>query len=150
MSDLWQDLRYAVRTLRKQPAFAAAAVLTLALGIGVNGAMFALVDRTLLKPLPFANPDRLVKLWEYTETDPRDGVSPNNLIDWNSRTRTFEALAGFVSGVGGMVMSGKDGIAETVPRQWVTAGIFDALGVRPVAGRTFLPADDEVLEPFDQ
>ena len=142
LSDLWQDLRYAIRTLRKQPAFAAAAVLTLALGIGVNGAMFALVDATLLKPLPFENPDRLVKLWERTETDPRGGVAPNNLIDWNGRTRTFEAIAGFVSGVGGMVMSGRDGIAETVPRQWVTSGIFDALGVRPVAGRTFLPSDD--------
>jgi putative ABC transport system permease protein len=141
-SDLRQDLRYAVRTLRKQPGFAAAAVLTLALGIGVNGAMFALVDATLLKPLPLRDPDRLVKLWERTETDPHDGVSPLNLIDWSSRTRSFEAIGGFVSGVGGMVMSGKDGIAETVPRQWVTAGIFDALGVRPIAGRTFLPSDD--------
>ena len=145
LSDLWQDLRYAARTLRKQPAFAAAAVLTLALGIGVNGAMFALVDASLLRPLPFPNPDRLIKLWERTETDPRDGVSPVNLIDWNSRTRTFETLAGFVPNVGGMVMNGKDGLAETVPRQWVTSGIFDALGVKAVAGRTFLASDDRQL-----
>jgi putative ABC transport system permease protein len=143
LRDLWQDLRYAVRALRKQPGFAAAAVLTLALGIGVNGAMFALVDATLLKPLPFENPDRLVKLWERTESDPRDGVSPLNMIDWKARSRTFDAIGGFLSGVGGMVMNGKDGIAETVPRQWVTAGIFDALGVRPLAGRTFLPSDDQ-------
>jgi putative ABC transport system permease protein len=140
--DLWQDLRYALRTFRKQPAFSAAAVLTLALGMGANSAMFALVDATLLRPLPFPDADRLVKLWERTESDPRDGVAPPNLIDWNARSRSFDVIAGYVSGVGGMVMNGKDGIAETVPRQWVTAGIFDALGVNPIAGRTFLVSDD--------
>ncbi|MGH9175743.1 MAG: ABC transporter permease, partial [Vicinamibacterales bacterium] len=64
------------------------------------------------------------------------------LLDWNERNRTFERMAAFVPGVGGMVMSGADGTAETVPRQWVTAGLFDVLGVRPIAGRTFLPTDD--------
>ena len=73
----------------------------------------------------------------------RDRVSRPNMTDWQERTRSFAAIGGFIRGVGGMVMSGKDGIAETVPRQWVTAGIFDALGVRPIAGRTFLPSDDQ-------
>jgi putative ABC transport system permease protein len=142
LGDLWQDLRYAARMLRKQPGFAAAAVLTLALGIGANSAIFALVDATLLRPLPFPDPERLVMVWERTHTLLRGRVAPLNLVDWNERNRTFAVIAGFVPNVGGMVMSGTDGTAETVPRQWVTAGFFDALGVRPIAGRTFFPSDD--------
>jgi len=142
LGDLWQDLRYAVRMLRKHPGFTAAAVLTLALGIGANSAMFALADATLLRPLPFPDPERLVMVWERSETSLRGQVSPLDLVDWNERNRSFDRIAGFVPNVGGMVMSGADGTAESVPRQWVTAGIFDALGVTAIAGRTFLPSDD--------
>jgi putative ABC transport system permease protein len=142
LSDLWHDLRYAARTLRKQSGFAAVAVLTLALGIGANSAMFALVDATLLRPLPFREPDRLVMAWERSSTSLRGRVAPLNLLDWNEQNRTFDLMAGFIPGVGGMVMSGADGTAETVPRQWVTDGIFDVLGVRAIVGRTFLPSDD--------
>ena len=142
LGDLWQDLRYATRMLRKQSGFAAAAVLTLALGIGANSAIFALVDATLLRPLPFPDPDRLVMLWESTPTSARGRVAPLNLSDWTNQNRTFEAMGGFVPNVGGMVMNGRDGSAETVPRQWVTSGIFSALGVRPIVGRTFVRADD--------
>ena len=140
--DLLQDLRYAARVLRKQPAFAAAAILTLALGIGANSAMFAMVDATLLRPLPFPQPDRLVKVWERSSTSERGRVSPLNLLDWNARNRSFEVIAAYLPNVGGMVMTGADGTAQTVSRQWVTSGIFDALGVAPVVGRTFLPSDD--------
>ncbi|MGH9348774.1 MAG: ABC transporter permease [Vicinamibacterales bacterium] len=140
--DLRQDLRYAARMLRQQPGFAAAAVLTLGLGIGANSAIFALVDATVLRPLPFPDPERLVMIWERTGTSRRGGVAPLNLRDWNEQNRTFDLMAAFVPSVGGMVMGGADGTAETVPRQWVTAGLFDALGVRPIAGRTFLPSDD--------
>ena len=69
-------------------------------------------------------------------------MAPLNLLDWNERNRTFELMAGFIPGVGGMVMNGADGTAETVSRQWVTAGFFDVLGVKAIAGRTFLPSDD--------
>jgi putative ABC transport system permease protein len=141
--DLWQDLRYAVRMLQKQGGFTAAAILTLALGIGANSAIFALVDATLLRPLSFPDPDRLVMLWERTATSPRGRVSAANLTDWTDQSRTFVAMGGYVPNVGGMVMSGKDGTAETVPRQWVTAGIFAALGVQPLVGRIFLPSDDQ-------
>jgi putative ABC transport system permease protein len=142
LADIWQDLRYAARTLRRQRGFTAAAVLTLALGIGANGAIFALVDATLLRPLPFPEPDRLAMLWERTDAAPRGNVSPLNLTDWTDRSRTFETIGGFVPNVGGMVMAGADGNAETVPRQWVTAGIFEALGVPAIAGRTFQASDD--------
>jgi putative ABC transport system permease protein len=142
LRDLWHDLRHAGRVLRKQPGFATAAVVTLALGIGANSAMFALVDATLLNPLPFPNPERLVKLWERTDATARSPVSPLNLLDWQQRSRSFEIVAGYIPNVASMVMAGADGTAETVSRQWVTSGIFDALGITPVAGRTFLPTDD--------
>src|SRR5688572_11491690 len=137
-----QDLVFASRQLRKSPSFTLVATLTLALGIGANSAIFALVDATLLRPLPFGDPERLVAIWEKTATNPRSYVSPLNLVDWNTRSRSFEKIAGFTPNVGGMVMAGADGNAETVSRQWVTSGIFDVLGVKPVAGRTF-SADDE-------
>jgi putative ABC transport system permease protein len=141
--ELWQDVRYAARALRTQPGFAAVAILTLALGIGANSAIFALVDATLLRPLPFfGNPDRLVMLSERSATSARGAVSPLNMTDWNERNRTFDVIAGYVPSVGGMVMTGADGLADNVSRQWVTAGFFDALGIRPIIGRTFLPEDD--------
>ena len=98
--DLWQDLRYALRMLRTERAFAAAAILTLALGIGVNSAIFALVDTTLLRPLPFPNADRLVLLLEGSRTSRRGGVAPANLADWNERSRSFETMGGFRGNVG--------------------------------------------------
>jgi putative ABC transport system permease protein len=107
LRDLWQDLRYAARMLRKERGFAAAAILTLALGIGANGAIFALVDATLLRPLPFPDSERLVMVWERTERSLRERVAPLNLVDWNQQNRTFDVIAGFVPNVGGMVMSGR-------------------------------------------
>jgi len=140
--DLVQDVGYALGTLGRQPAFVAAAVLTLALGIGANSAIFALVDATLLRPLPLPDPERVVLMSERTAASDRERVAPNNLLDWAERSRSFEVIGGFLPGVGGMVMAGADGMAETVGRQWVTAGALDALGVRPVAGRLFLQDDD--------
>jgi putative ABC transport system permease protein len=140
---LRDDLRLAIRQLRSAPGFTLVAALTLALGIGANSAIFALVDAVLLRPLPVPNPDRLVMIWEQSSATPRSRVSPLNLLDWNARNRTFDAIGGFVPNVGGMVMNGADGAAETVPRQWTPAGFFDALGVKPIVGRTFLPADND-------
>lgn len=136
------DVTFALRQLKASPAFTAVAAITLALGIGANSAIFALVDATLLRPLPFPEPDRLVAVHE-TSGDTRDFASPLNLRDWADRSRTLEGAAGFTPGVGGMVMAGADGSAESVARQWVTSGIFDVLGVKAVAGRTFLASDDE-------
>jgi putative ABC transport system permease protein len=141
LGDLTQDLRYAARMLRRQPAFTFAAVFTLALGIGANSAMFALVDATLLRPLPLPDPDRLVVLWEKTDTSGREFVSPPNMRDWRDRTQSLDAVGGFRPTVASMVLSG-GALAEDVPRHWVTSGFFDALGVKPVAGRFFRRSDD--------
>ena len=142
LDELRNDLKFAVRQLKGAPAFTLVATLTLALGIGANSAIFALVDATLLRPLPFGEPDRLVSVWETTSAIPHSYGSPLNMADWQTRSRTIEKTAGFTPSVGGMVMAGADGNAETVSRQWVTSGIFDVLGVTPIAGRTF-SADDE-------
>ena len=142
LDELRDDLKFALRQLKHSPGFTLVATLTLALGIGANSAIFALVDATLLRPLPYREPDRLVAVWESTAKNPKGYVSPLNMIDWNTRSRTFEKFAGFAPGVGGMVMAGADGNAETVSRQWVTAGIFDVLGVTPIAGRTFTAEDE--------
>jgi putative ABC transport system permease protein len=141
LADFWQDLALAARMLRKQAALTLTVVLTLAIGVGANGALFALVDRVLLRDLPLPDPDRLVTIWERTETTPESRVSPLNLVDWMQRSQSFDAIGAFIPNTGSMVMSGPNG-AEAVPRQWVTTGIFDALGIAPLVGRTFSAVDE--------
>src|SRR6476646_3870139 len=108
LEELRDDLKFAFRQLKAAPSFTLVATLTLALGIGANSAIFALVDATLLRPLPYANPDRLVALWENGATIERSYVSPLNMLDWASRGQSFEKIAGFTPSVGGMVMAGAD------------------------------------------
>jgi len=141
--DFRSDASFALRQLRGAPAFTLIAALTLALGIGANGAIFALVDAALLRPLALASPDRLVEVWERDPSSARTPTAPANVADWRERTQTFEAFGGYIGGVGAMVMSGVGNLAESVPRQWVTSGFFDVLGVPAIAGRTFKPADDD-------
>ena len=142
LEELADDLKFAFRQLKSSPAFTLVATVTLALGIGANSAIFALVDATLLRPLPYGEPDRLVSIWERSATIERGYASPLNMLDWNARSHTFAKIAGFTPAVGGMVMAGADGNAETVSRQWVSAEIFDVLGVKPIAGRTFTVEED--------
>jgi putative ABC transport system permease protein len=128
--------------LRRSPGFTVVAAITLALGIGANGAIFALVDATLLRPLAFHDPDRLVMIWTKTNTSDRRAVSPIDMLDLNERARTFEVIAGFSPGVGGMVYSAPGGNAEDISRQWVTTRFFDVLAVTPLHGRTFATSDE--------
>ena len=137
------DVTYALRQLRRAPGFTLVAALTLALGIGANGAIFSLVDAALLQPLPFHHPDRLVMLWTRTPDTPRRAVSPLDMADWHSRTRSFDAIGGYVPSVGGMVIAGADGSAETISRQWVSARFFEVLGVQAIVGRTFQQSDND-------
>ena len=89
LEELLIDLRLAVRQLVGARGFTLVATLTLALGIGVNSAIFSLADAALMRPLPFADAERLVMLWERTPTAPKTGVSPLNMRDWNLQSRSF-------------------------------------------------------------
>src|SRR5919197_527968 len=95
METLFQDLRYGFRMLLKSPGFTAVAVLTLALGIGANTAIFTLVDAVLLRPLPFHDPDRLVMIWESAPEIgfPQNTVAPANFADWKAQSQVFEDMA---------------------------------------------------------
>src|SRR5580704_804939 len=96
MGKLAQDIRYALRTLARAPAFTGVAVLTLALGIGANTAMFSLVHAVILKPLPFRDPSRLIAAWDtYLPQFPKIGVSPAELELWQQQTDIFEDTAWF-------------------------------------------------------
>jgi putative ABC transport system permease protein len=145
--DLARDVGYAVRSLRRSPAFAAVAVLTLGLGIGVNTAMFSVLYGTCLAPLPYAEPDRLVDVSMMQTTGRRfdAGTSLPNLRDWTAQARSFEALAAhrlqfFVNLTG-------HGEAEEVHAWRLSAGLLRTLGVRPVVGRWFVPEEDVASGP---
>jgi putative ABC transport system permease protein len=143
VDDFRTDLVFALRQLRASPAFALVAVVTLALGIGANSAMFALADATLLRPLPYADPDRLVMIWERSPTRPYVSASPLALLDWQTQSASFDALAGIGIGIGsGPIVTAPDGSMESAERQQVTSGFFAVLGVIPIAGRTFQASDE--------
>src|SRR5688572_19332854 len=97
METLWQDVRYGVRTLAKSPGFTLVAVLTLALGIGANSAIFSFVNAVLLRPLPYPEPDRLVLLTEWSEQVPNMSFSVANFEDVRDQNRVFESLVAFRS-----------------------------------------------------
>src|SRR4029453_10190852 len=140
IEELWGDVAYALRQLKASPGFTAVAVVTLALGIGANSAMFALADATLLKPLPFPEPDRLVMLSEPRAGGARSRVNPLDFEDWEARVRAFTGVAAVIASPSSI--SGDDGVAEEIPAQAVSARFFDVLGVRPIAGRTFVEAGE--------
>jgi putative ABC transport system permease protein len=144
LQEFRDDVRFAFRQLRRAPGFTAIATMTLALGIGANSAIFALVDATLLRPVPFAHPDRLVAVWERFNQFSRAVVAPLNFDDWEARNRSFEVMAAFFGFP--RRMTARDGTAEQLPGQQVTPRFFDVLGVTPIVGRTFRPSD-EALPP---
>jgi putative ABC transport system permease protein len=138
---LWQDLGYAARTLVKKPGFSAIAVLTLALGIGANTAIFSVVNAVLLRPLPFAEPEALIALGQ---NDPRSRVrlsqfSFRNFADLRDQARSFERLAAYYNT--NLTLTGQHE-AVRLRGTVVTADLFPLLRVAPVLGRTFLPEDD--------
>ena len=140
LEDVKDDVIVALRQLKASRAFTAIAVLTLALGIGANGAMFAVADATLLRPLPFPDADRLVMVSELRPNGLRGTANPLDFVDWTERARTFDAMAGAMSGQASI--TGGDGIAQPLATQAVTSRFFDVLGVKPIVGRTFQPSDE--------
>ena len=144
---IWQDLKYAARFLRKRPGFTLVAVLSLAVGIGANAAIFGAVRAVLLRPLPFPEPDRLVTLatTSLEKPDSRRGASaPPDFVDWRRDVDAFEALAALSADA--TALTG-DGPAEQVPSAVVTGDFFAVLGVAPLYGRTITPDDDPVGTP---
>lgn len=132
------DLRFAFRQLARQPGFTTVAVLTLALGIGVNTTIFSVIDGVLLRPLPYEDPDRIVVLWEVTERGGEIHVSAPNFRDWKEQARSFDAAAMHSSpDFGGpmTVLGGREATRAQVTG--VTADFFPIFGVQPALGRTF-------------
>jgi putative ABC transport system permease protein len=140
MSGLFQDLRYALRQLRKSPGFAVVAVTTLALGIGANSAIFSVIDAVLLRPLPFHDPSRLVAV-KTTEPGRLDniGVSYPAFLDWRSRNHVLDGISAFR--VDDFTITGRAEPAHLTGAV-VSANMFSVLGVAPVIGRDFVPAED--------
>ncbi|HEX4682932.1 MAG TPA: ABC transporter permease [Gemmatimonadaceae bacterium] len=144
---LLQDVRFAVRTLRNNPGFTAVAVLTLAIGIGMNSAIFSVVNGVLLKPLPFRNPDQLIRIWQIqTEngTNQQSVASAVDVDDWRARRRLIADLGGYfyMEGMSGTDMTGI-GEPQHVDAAFVTPGFFSTLGVPAQIGR--VPRDDEMV-----
>jgi len=142
LGNLWQDLRFGLRLIRKNPGFSAVVVLTLAIGIGANTAIFSVVNSVMLRSLPFKDPDRLVRL---EESNPERGwpsfsVSHPNFLDWRDRNQTFAAIA---AAAGASANLGTAGEIEVVRSSAVTADFLTVLGTTPLIGRNFLPEEDK-------
>jgi putative ABC transport system permease protein len=137
ITDLWQDLRYGARMLLKNPGFTTIAVITLALGIGANTAIFSVVNAVLIRAFPYLQPDRLVIVWE-TRRGEQNTVSPANFFDWQDQNSVFDGMAAYadtrVNFIG-------DGGPEEIPAQRTTANLFSVLGVNALLGRTFAEED---------
>ena len=144
MQTLLQDLRYGARMLFKQPGFTLIAVVTLALGIGANTAIFSVINGLLLQPLPFPDPASLVLVWDTQVSDPqnRNIVSAPNYQDWQRQSDVFAQMALFDSAGKGYDLSGAGGEPQQVSGVRVSASFFDVLGVKPQLGRTFLPEEE--------
>jgi putative ABC transport system permease protein len=138
---LLQDLRYALRQLRRSPAFSALAVTTLALGIGGNTAIFSIVNGVLLNPLPFPQPEQLVSLHESKPNFAEGSISYPNFLDWRKQNRSFSSMA--LSRSWSFTMTGR-GDAEQLRGEYLSAGFFAVLGVHPLLGSEFTERDEQL------
>lgn len=147
LRELVQDLRLGVRQLARRPAFAAVAVLTLAVGIGANSAVFSAADHVLLRPLPYRDAERVVTLWETNriQGEMKLEVTPGNFLDWQERSGSFEAM-GLVE-PSGFDLTG-DSPPVSVPAWVASEGYLEALGVSPALGRLFEPEEYLRNGPF--
>lgn len=136
-----RDLRFAFRMLRKNPGFTAVAVLTLAIGIGANTAIFSVVYASLLAPLPYPNPDQLVMVWSHKANGPRNEVSPADYLEWKRQNTVFQDLVAWTGGT--FTLSG-DGHPEVVQARVTTPGFFTMQGIPLALGRDFLPEEGTV------
>jgi predicted permease len=140
LETLLNDVRFGIRSLLKRPGFTAIAVITLALGIGANTAIFSVVNAVMLRPLPYKDPDRVVSLWESVPTHGQWRVTPANFLDWKKQNTVFENVAAF--GASTMTLTGI-GEPEQILGTRASEGYFEVLGVEPTLGRSFLPEEYE-------
>src|SRR5262245_325829 len=133
------DLRYAIRMLLKFPIFSGLAILTLALGIGANTAIFTVFDAVLLKPLPFVKPEQLIRIYSSGFQLDHAPVSPANFLDWKEQNRVFQQIAAY-SGNAFTLLGGD--VPERLLGARVSAGFFDLLGVQPSLGRSLRDEED--------
>jgi predicted permease len=141
MTTLTEDIRYGIRMLRQAPGFTLIVVLTLALGIGANTALFSVVNGVLLHPLPYPEPEQLVRLHESKPSFETGSISYPNFRDWQKENKTFSAMA--ISRGNSFALSGI-GEAEQVNAELISSDFFSLLGVKPVVGRVFAPGEDEI------
>ena len=141
MGTLSQDIRYALRMLVKNPGFTIVAVLTLALGIGANTAIFSVVNAVLLSPLRYQQPERLVALYERQPDFEHSSISYPNFLDWRTMNHSFTAIAAFREDVFTFTGAGEP---ERLKAEMVSAEFFPILGVQPVLGRHFRIEEDQV------
>src|SRR2546425_10117864 len=135
-----KDVRFAFRQLRKNPVFTGVAVLTLALGIGANTAIFSVVDGVLLKPLHYDQPGQLVQVWEAPTPGKQNPVSPGVFVDWKQQSVTFDSLAAFISADLNLTGIGEP---EHVNGLRMSANGLNVLRARALLGRTFAPGEDQ-------
>ena len=139
IENLWHDLHYAMRMLAKSPGFTVVIVLTLALSIGANSAIFSVIDGVMLRPLPYPEADRIVRVFFHSATYPKFPLNPFDFRDFRARNRSFDSLAGFTRG--DMQLSGA-GRPERFAGFQVTAGYFHVLGLHPARGHEFNTNDE--------
>src|SRR5580704_3044815 len=146
MNSILQDLKFAIRTLTKSPVFTLVAILTLALGIGANTAIFSVVNAVLLRPLPFKNPSRLVWSWGICPLCDHGAVSPSDFLDYRTQNHSFESYGAKANGDSLFNLTGNDKPIQ-IKGSMVTAGFFDALGIQPRYGRLFNESDEKTTDP---
>ena len=139
---VWQDLRYGGRVIRKNPALSLTIVITVALGIGANATIFGVINAVLLEPLPYKDPDRLVRLWQSNpgQNQIEGLVSAPNFLDWKTQQTTFEDLAALELATFNLTGSGEP---QRIPAARITANLVPTLGVAPAIGRSFSPEEDK-------
>lgn len=139
-----KDVRYGLTSLGRDRGFTAVAIGVLALGIGANAAMFSVMDAAFFKPLPFPDPDHIVRLWEAPTPTDRNQTSSADFLEWKRRSRSFSVLSAQTAQVATVML---DGQATQLSGELVSADYFDVFGIRPLMGRTFGPGDDQPGAP---
>src|SRR5215471_17854103 len=146
METLTKDIRYAIRSLIRYPAFTITAVITLALGIGANTAIFSVVNALLLRPLPFTEPDKLIQIWEVgIKQGQRHDVSYPNFADWRDQNQSLQQIAAYSDRTFNLT----DGTEpERIQGVMISPAFFPMLDVKPILGRVFLPEEDYPRKVF--